>query len=344
MDLLADLFHTSGIRRRLIGAHPLLPGTALRFPCERSIGCHVVTQGQAWLHAPGLEAPQRLSAGDIAVMARGCDHLVAAAPALQGLAVHRLPLPPSEGRPEAGPGAAPGPHAAAAAEPAPGGSAALVSGAYQLWHAPVHPFFRELPPWRVLRGDQLPRLGPISLTVALLGQEAARQEPGSTLVLHGLLDVLFTYLMRELLADAQAGGAGLTQAQRDPPVRRAVELMHADCARAWTLEGLARAVGLSRTVLAERFRLAMGDTPLSYLRTVRLQRAIQLLGETDRGLEQVAADVGYQDAFGFSKAFKRAVGCSPSEFRRRDAIERQLPWRFGPESVLPALAAAAPAA
>ena len=48
-------------------------------------------------------------------------------------------------------------------------------------------------------------------------------------------------------------------------------------------------------------------------------------------LEQVAQQVGYQDAFGFSKVFKRTVGESPREFRRRDAAEQAHPWRFKSE-------------
>ena len=115
---------------------------------------------------------------------------------------------------------------------------------------------------------------------------------------------------------------------RDPQVRRAVLAMHEDCARAWTLDELASHAGLSRTSLAQRFRDAMGDTPLAYLRTVRLQKAMRLLSETGHNIEQVAIAVGYQDAFSFSKVFKRVLGVAPKEFRRRDAEERQLPWRL----------------
>jgi AraC-like DNA-binding protein len=48
----------------------------------------------------------------------------------------------------------------------------------------------------------------------------------------------------------------------------------------------------------------------------------------DHKLEVVAAEVGYQDAFGFSKVFKRTVGLSPKAFRQRDAAERAHPWRL----------------
>lgn len=42
----------------------------------------------------------------------------------------------------------------------------------------------------------------------------------------------------------------------------------------------------------------------------------------------IVAALKAQDAFGFSKVFKRTLGLSPREFRQRDAAERQLPWRF----------------
>ena len=61
---------------------------------------------------------------------------------------------------------------------------------------------------------------------------------------------------------------------------------------------------------------------------LRMQRAMQLLADSTQTLEQVATAVGYQDAFSFSKVFKREVGQSPRDFRRQDAATRQMPWRF----------------
>ena len=61
----------------------------------------------------------------------------------------------------------------------PGAAAQVISGAYQLWHTPLHPFLQQLPAWFVLRADELPRLGPLSLALGLLadelGQDAARR-------------------------------------------------------------------------------------------------------------------------------------------------------------------------
>ncbi len=311
MDVLTDLFRESGLRRRLLDLHQLPVGRGLRFPCDRSVGFHVVVSGTLYIHAPGEPSPLELNAGDIAIMARGCVHTLSESPRIASLPIDDIMLAP-DWRAHGGDGA----------------SVSVVSGAYQLWNAPVHPFFNELPAWFVMRAERALSLGPVQLTVAMLADEARRDGLGRETVMHGLLDVLFTQLLRVLVETRGGEGCGWSQAIREPHVRQAVMLLHQEFARDWTLDALARAVGLSRSVLAERFRESMGDTPLSYLRTVRLQRAMRLLVDGAQTLEQVALEVGYQDAFGFSKAFKKAVGESPGEFRKRNIAERDIPWRL----------------
>ncbi len=310
MDILADLFREAGLQRRLLDMRHLAAGRALRFPCERSLGFHVVLEGTAWVHSPSLAQPIELHAGDIAVMGRGCDHLLAAEPDLSALPTEAITLA-HDGFAQAG------------------GEGTVVSGAYQLWNTPLHPLFAELPEWHVVRAERTTRLEPLGLALSMLAAEVQQDALGRESIVHGLVDVLFTYLMRDIVARrGSEGSASWSHAVADTQIRRAVAVLHEDCARAWTLESLARAVNLSRSVLAERFRGAMGDTPLSYLRTVRLQRAMHLLADGNQTLEQVALAVGYHDAFGFSKAFKRAVGVSPGEYRKRNQTERSLPWRF----------------
>jgi AraC-like DNA-binding protein len=322
MDLLTDLLQQAGLRRRLLDLRSLSPRTPLRFPCERSMGLHVVTQGQAYLHAPSAPEVLALAAGDIAVMARGSNHV--------------LSLQPTHGAAEAASevSALASQWSSEQGAPVSAGSTVVISGAYQLWNTPVHPFFAQMPDWFVLRADTQPKLGPLALTLGLLQQELQQQaQPqqalGADTVVHGLLDVIFTFVLRAVVERQGLQQPGWSQALRDPPVKQVVQLMHDQCAHPWTLDELAARVGLSRTVLAERFRVAMGDTPLSYLRTVRMQKALSLLADTPYPLEKLAAEVGYQDAFSFSKVFKRVVGVSPKEFRRRDAQERMLPWRVG---------------
>ena len=312
MDLLSNILKDAGLRRRVVGRLGLPADAAFYFPCKRSIGLHVVAQGPVHVHAPKLAAPLALATGDVAVMMRGCDHTLSAAPSLDGLrslTIGEIPAPVLEPRP---------------------GCSVVVGGAFELWNAPLHPFFAEMPDWFALRRDARPRLGPMALGVGLMEQELSRQGAhGADSIVQALLDVIFAYALREISAERGAVGAGWSRAVDDPQIRRIVTLMHEQSAQPWTLEALAKHAGLSRTALAERFRDAMGDTPLNHLRTLRMQRAMRLLAETDLKLDVVSAEVGYQDAFSFSKVFKRTVGQSPKAFRQRNLAELSDPWRLG---------------
>lgn len=311
MDILSEILHTAGLRRRLLDSHALTRQDGLRFPCERSLGLHAVTRGQAYLHAPNLNQPLNLQTGDLVLMARGSVHTLSLGPQPP---TQVQPMPPAE----------PNYPAPQADEP----SARVISAAYQLWHAPLHPFLRQLPPWYVLRGHSLPALSPLPLTLGLLDAELRADAPGQTSATHGLLDALVAFTLREVAQRAQPDQPSWSHAISDRPIRQALNLMHRDLSHGWTLETLGQQVGLSRSALAERFRGALGDTPLNHLRTLRMQKAMQLLCETPQTLEQIAQAVGYQDAFGFSKVFKRTTGRSPRQFREQDAQDRQHPFRF----------------
>jgi AraC-like DNA-binding protein len=313
MDLLSDLFRQAGLRRRLLDLRYIGRNSALQFPCDRSVGLHVVLEGRVYLHAASLAEPLRLEAGDMALMARGCLHSLGGSESVKQL--QAVTFAPSW----------PGP---ATAPPEAEMSNTVISGAYQFWHPPVHPFFQEMPDWFVVRAQDGAASPALLHSLQLLQQEMALQALGSESIVYGLLDVIFVLLMRAIVQRQGQERPCWSQSIQDPQVQKAVQALHEDCARQWTLEALASHAGLSRTSLAERFRKTMGNTPLNYLRTVRMQKAMAALGESQRSLEQIAQEVGYQDAFSFSKVFKRTVGVAPRAFRQQDAQDRALAWRI----------------
>ena len=312
MDILTDLLQQAGLQRRLLDLSKLTSQNALRFPCEKSIGLHAVTQGKVFLIAPSLDEPLALQAGDVALMARGCEHMLSLEKSTDAAQIHTV---------AAG-------LAGKAVKPPDRIDARVISGAYQFWNAPLHPFLQQMPPWLVLRRDSQERSPALAMTIGLLDAEAGRSEIGASHIVYGLLDALFTYALRELVARHSPDQAGWSLAVRDPKIRRVLSLMHEDCAKPWSLESLARDAGLSRTALAERFRQVLGDTPLNHLRLLRMQKAMQLLSSTDQGLEKIAQAVGYQDAFGFSKVFKRSTGQAPGAFRQQNRRTQSLPTRI----------------
>jgi len=79
---------------------------------------------------------------------------------------------------------------------------------------------------------------------------------------------------------------------------------------------LSRAAGISRAHFSRRFRDALGLSPYQYLQRVRIHRARELLGR-GHGVTEAALSGGYRDLGRFAQAFRRHVGCAPSELRPR---------------------------
>ncbi len=111
-----------------------------------------------------------------------------------------------------------------------------------------------------------------------------------------------------LLAETQHG---------DALVSRAQSWLSSRMARAVTITELAAAVLVSERTLVRRFGIAVGQTPLEYLQSVRLQAARTLLEAGDTSVQSIAHQVGYQDASSFTRLFRREIGISPGAYRRR---------------------------
>jgi len=117
----------------------------------------------------------------------------------------------------------------------------------------------------------------------------------------------------ETLSDDQTGWLA---ALRDPFLARAVARLHADIAAAWTVDALARRVGLSRSALAERFTRVLGMPPMQYLAKWRMHVAAHELRASGKSIAQIAELVGYDSEASFTRAFKRALGVPPAAWRR----------------------------
>jgi AraC-like DNA-binding protein len=95
-----------------------------------------------------------------------------------------------------------------------------------------------------------------------------------------------------------------------------------DISKLWTVSLLARAVGLSRPAFARQFVHIVQLSPMRYLTRRRMQLAADLLRDSDAGLAEIAAQVGYQSEFAFGRAFKRHHQVSPGVYRRQPSSAR----------------------
>jgi AraC-like DNA-binding protein len=191
---------------------------------------------------------------------------------------------------------------------------------------PSHPALRGLP--RTVRvagqdGQPAPWLAPL---IDAIKAEATAGGPGSDLVMARLSDAMLLRALREHASTADRPGwlAGL----QDPSVGAALDAMHADLAREWTLASLAQVAGLSRAAFAARFSERVGGPAMGYLSALRVQRARRLLADERMTVAAVAKQVGYQSEVGFAAAFKRETGVPPGRYRKgRAAANRDAPLR-----------------
>jgi transcriptional regulator GlxA family with amidase domain len=97
---------------------------------------------------------------------------------------------------------------------------------------------------------------------------------------------------------------------------RALEAIHTEPAEPWTVEGLARIAGISRTVFATRFNALVADPPLAYLTDWRMQLARRLLLECYLPIIDVAERTGYKSEASFGRVFKRHFNAPSAGFQR----------------------------
>lgn len=313
MDLLVDVFKQAGLKTRLLHQRSFYSDAALKFPCNKSIGFHVAVQGEAFIQSKLLKKSLHLKNGDIALMARGHEHIVSTEEKISNKLLSKAEFVNEYKAEQKNSGKS---------------RLSLVSGAYQFWNEPIHPFFKDLPDWYIIRSEDIENFDSLQITLNLLSREISLQELGSENIVSSLLDIMFSFIMRRIVESKAVEPKTWGFAMNDSQIKKAIELLHTDCAKAWSLDELAKQVGLSRAGFAQKFKKTLGDTPLSYLTTVRMQKAMELLSSGDDNIETIANAVGYSDAFSFSKVFKKKTGLPPREFRLRDIEDRKSARRF----------------
>lgn len=117
----------------------------------------------------------------------------------------------------------------------------------------------------------------------------------------------------------------------DDAISSAQDWMHKNFAGTFSLEDLARRIGMSVRNFVRRFRQATGDSPLLYLQKLRIAAAKRMLESNHRSMHEISAAVGYQDIVFFRRLFQRHTGVSPSAYRHSfERAERMLQpegWR-----------------
>ena len=279
-------------------ADKVMPGA------QRVIEYHLIAQGSCWGQAVGHE-PIRLREGDLIVFPQGDAHVLSSAPGMRevpDIAAFARPPTPLPTFYELGGG---GPE-----------RARIICCFLGFDERPYNPLLTALP--AVIHLSASGTRAAASWLTTLLNiavRESSHTRPGSENVLARLSELMFVETIRQYLEMLPAAETGWLAGLRDPIVGQALAALHGAPTEAWTVERLARLVGLSRSVFAERFTDMVGQPPMQYLALWRMQLASRLLVEGSQ-VAAVADAVGYESEAAFSRAFKKLVGQAPATWRK----------------------------
>ncbi|MFF2925784.1 AraC family transcriptional regulator [Streptomyces celluloflavus] len=307
MDVFDDLLRGVRGKGAVFGRSVLWAPWSLRFTDAAYLTLCVPLRGAGWLVPEGGTA-HRVRAGEAAIVRGPAPFVFTDDPATSANSpvreVHCAPDGDSGDHPDAAP----------AGELA--GPTVLMAGAYNVRAEVPQRLLRVLPPVLVVPDEHdCPALRDY------LESQIAGVRPGSQIVLDRLLDWLLVCTLRDWFDRPEADPPKWYRALGDKVAGPALRALHEDPAHPWTTSALAARAGVSRTTLAKRFTELLGEGPVSYLTGWRMTLAADLLGRPELTVAAVAHRVGYADAFGFSAAFKRVRGVSPSAYRRGAAGE-----------------------
>jgi AraC-like DNA-binding protein len=196
----------------------------------------------------------------------------------------------------------------------------LVCGFLQCDELLFHPILRHLPALIRVSSAADPGDGWLASTVRHTAYEASHSRPGARCMLPRLTELMFVEILRKYMQTLAADEVGWFAALNDPVAGAALKCLHAAPLDPWEVDGLARRIGVSRSVLADRFRHFLDQPPMQYLTHWRLQLAAQTLKSSALPLKLVAGQAGYESDAAFSRAFKRHFGLAPAEWRRKQQL------------------------
>lgn len=195
-----------------------------------------------------------------------------------------------------------------------GVSTKILSGIFTFDETRKNPLLRSLPSIirrRIAVGQNFGGLTGIHDLIA----EVDASLMGFQSIAERMAEVLFMQAIRDYVASVPENSIGWLGAIADPKIAQVLSTIHAHPSNPWTIASLGRAVGLSRTVLANRFRQLTGTTVIAYATEQRMEKAADMLTTSCGSVAEVAGAVGYESEISFSRAFRKWAGMPPGKYR-----------------------------
>jgi len=274
---------------------------ALSGKASGTVPFHIVVAGQCWLKIEGDEAT--LNAGDVLIFPFGTGHqLGAGAGGVLVEPMRELPPKPWRQIPVLRHG-----------DEADG--VRLLCGYLQCDALSFEPLRKALP--KLIHVKTLGANGGdwLRATIRQMVDEVDRPRAGGISMLPRLTEMIFIEILRHQIMMAEPRSVGWLAALADEALSRCLSIIHDDPTHDWSLKELSITCGMSRSVLAERFKTILGTSPIRYMRDWRLYLASVSLATTGAPIAAIAYEAGYATEAAFSRAFSRAFGTPPATWR-----------------------------
>jgi pimeloyl-ACP methyl ester carboxylesterase/AraC-like DNA-binding protein len=263
---------------------------------ERLISYHYVRSGRLIVEVEGLP-PVSLAAGSIAIVPRNDVHTLASRTGLAPAAVDDVGWITADGVHRVSIGTE-------------GEEAKVWCGFLGTASSSAHPLLDALPPLLTLDLAD----GDAQWLDSSMRFVAERSPPPETVA--RLAELFLSQAVRNYVAQLPADAQGWLKGLADPAVGKALAIIHSRYAEDIDVQGIAREVGVSRTVLGDRFADLLGEPPMRYCARWRMRVAANLLRDSKRHAANVAYEVGFHSEAAFNRAFKREYGEPPATWQR----------------------------
>jgi AraC-like DNA-binding protein len=276
----------------------------LSLKSERTIPFHIIAQGGCRLEMEGSE-PVWLDEGDAVLLPYGNAHALSGHDPVATVPVGTLVPPPPWG------------DILFLRHGGEGKVTRLICGFLQCDELLFHPLLRHLPALIRVSPGADPKDEWLASTLRHTAHEASHARPGGRCMLPLLTGLMFVEILRKHMQTVSADEVGWFAALNDPVAGAALKHLHAAPLYPWEVGSLAQRIGVSRSVLADRFKHFLGQPPMQYLTHWRLQLAAQALKTTALPMKRIAEQAGYESEAAFSRSFKRHFGLPPADWRKR---------------------------
>jgi AraC-like DNA-binding protein len=308
LDLLSDILTNLSMRGTLYFRTSFTRPWGIAVPAFENVArFHFAHRGGCFVAVEGVAEPVSLEQGDLIIIPHGSSHdlfcsLQPARTVLQldtvleqsgydgsGVLVYGGDEPQSETQ--------------------------LICGHFSFEKNARHVLMERLPPLIHLKNYGETAGKWMEATLRMIGDEAGGRQMGSDLIALKMSEVILAQAIRSFIESDDAPEWGLG-AFADAQLRRALDAFHKAPDRAWTVERLAQAAGMSRTSFAVQFQKKMDMTPMQYVTSWRMEIAKRLLSNPANTLTDAAESAGYASDSAFSRVFKKETGMTPAGFRK----------------------------